>query len=144
VSVALEVRGLWKCYAAGVRGCSARIWVLRGATLTLARGERVGLIGARGAGTTTLLHCLRGLRRPDAGVIEVAADVRSELVLLDRGEASPESVAGRSPTLLIAARDPEVLDGLVDRCLLLRDGQVLPLPRPTRARRVAERSIPRC
>jgi hypothetical protein len=146
MSVALEVRGLWKCYAAGVRGCSARVWVLRGVTLALTRGERVGLIGARGAGTTTLLHCLRGLRRPDAGVIDVAAGARSELLLLDRGEGSVEGAAARSRTLLIAARDPEALDGFVDRCLLLRDGRVLPLPLPppTRARRVAERPVARC
>jgi alpha-D-ribose 1-methylphosphonate 5-triphosphate synthase subunit PhnL len=144
MSVALEVRGLWKCYAAGVRGCSARVWVLQGVTLALARGERVGLIGARGAGTTTLLHCLRGLRRPDAGVIDVAASARSELVLLDRGESAVDGEASRSSTLLIAARDPEVLDGMVDRCLLLRDGQVLPLPPPTRARCVAEGSVARC
>jgi ABC-type phosphonate transport system ATPase subunit len=144
MSAALEVRGLWKCYAAGIRGCSARIWVLRGVTLTLARGERVGLIGARGAGTTTLLHCLLGLRRPDAGAIDLAAGARSELLLLDRGEGAGGGQAESSRTLLIAARDPQELDGLVDRCLLLRDGQVLPFPRPTRARRVAERAVLHC
>jgi ABC-type multidrug transport system ATPase subunit len=28
------------------------------------------VLGARGAGTTTLLYCLAGLRRPDAGTVE--------------------------------------------------------------------------
>ena len=35
MAVVLEVRDLWKGYAAGVQGCSARVWVLRGAALAL-------------------------------------------------------------------------------------------------------------
>lgn len=34
-------------------------------------GEVVGLIGANGAGKTTAVECLQGLRRPDAGRIRV-------------------------------------------------------------------------
>ena len=33
MSLALRAHSLWKSYAVGVAGCSARIWVLRGATL---------------------------------------------------------------------------------------------------------------
>src|SRR5215210_6365044 len=68
---ALRARALWKSYAAGVARCSARVWVLRGASLDVERGECVAVLGARGAGTTTLLHCLAGLRRTDAGTIEL-------------------------------------------------------------------------
>jgi predicted ABC-type transport system involved in lysophospholipase L1 biosynthesis ATPase subunit len=120
--IALEVRGLWKCYSAGVRGCSARIWVLRGATFSVGRGERVGVIGARAAGKTTLLQCLRGLRRPEAGVIDIAPEVRSELLLLDEGDGTPDLIVDRSRTVIIAARAADDLHGIVDRCLLLRDG----------------------
>src|SRR4051812_26759943 len=70
VPLALRAHSLWKSYAVGVAGCSARIWVLRGATLELYDGERIAILGARGAGTTTLLHCLAGFRRLDAGTIE--------------------------------------------------------------------------
>ena len=137
--IALAVHGLWKCYAAGVHGCSARVWVLRGATFTVGRGERVGVIGARGAGKTTLLHCLRGLRRPDAGMIDVAAEARSELLFLDDGEDCSPLIGDRSRTAIVAARAAGDLLHVVDRCLLLHEGALLPYHPPTRARRVAER-----
>src|SRR5258705_13409349 len=41
--------------------------VLRGASVTLAPGEFVTLIGASGVGKSTLLHLLGGLDRPKAG-----------------------------------------------------------------------------
>ena len=35
----------------------------------IAAGEMVGLIGANGAGKTTAVECIQGLRRPDAGAL---------------------------------------------------------------------------
>lgn len=43
--------------------------VLRGASLTLPSGGRFALLGANGCGKTTLLRCLSGAHRPDAGTI---------------------------------------------------------------------------
>ena len=40
-------------------------------SLTLARGEILGLIGPNGAGKTTLVNVLSGFQRPDAGTIDV-------------------------------------------------------------------------
>ena len=80
MSVALRVRTLWKSYAAGVDGCSARAWILRGVSLDLASGECVAVLGAPGAGTTTLLYCLAGLLRPDAGSVDKAPAEIVELV----------------------------------------------------------------
>ena len=40
---------------------------LRGASLTIATGEVVGLVGPNGAGKTTTLRMVTGLLRPDAG-----------------------------------------------------------------------------
>jgi ABC-type cobalamin/Fe3+-siderophores transport system ATPase subunit len=142
--VALEVRNLWKCYAAGVRGCSARVWVLRGVTLRVERGEWVGVIGAEGAGKTTLLQCLRGLRRPDAGVVQVAQRAGSDLLLLDQGECLADAMANPSCAAVVAARDAEALRGIVDRWHLLHDGKLVPFDPPGRARRVAERAMRRC
>jgi ABC-type protease/lipase transport system fused ATPase/permease subunit len=141
---ALEAHRLWKCYAAGVHGCSARVWVLRGATFSVGRGERVGVIGARAAGKTTLLHCLRGLRRCEAGVIDIAPEARAELLLLDEGEGTSELICDRSRTVIVMARAAGDLIDVVDRCLLLHEGTLLPFDRPTRVRRVAEGHVRGC
>jgi branched-chain amino acid transport system ATP-binding protein len=48
------------------------VQALRGVTLTLARGEVVGLIGPNGAGKSTLVNVLSGFDRPDEGRVELA------------------------------------------------------------------------
>ena len=45
--------------------------VLAGVTLSVARGEIVGLIGPNGSGKTTLLNVISGLERADAGTIDL-------------------------------------------------------------------------
>jgi ATP-binding cassette subfamily F protein uup len=45
--------------------------VLQDATLTLVRGEKVGLIGANGAGKSTLAKILAGVESPDGGSLSV-------------------------------------------------------------------------
>src|SRR4051812_28321707 len=70
MSQSLRVDNLWKCYSAGVNGCSARVWALRGCTLRIRAGDRIAIAGRSGAGKTTLLQCIAGLRAADAGRIE--------------------------------------------------------------------------
>ncbi|MDB4917557.1 MAG: macrolide transporter ATP-binding protein [Gemmatimonadetes bacterium] len=152
MTMALQVRNLWKSYTAGVRGCSARVWVLRGCALDVQRGERVAIIGGAGSGKTTLLHCLAGDRRPDAGRVDLGAilcreplearDKRmrlhsNELWLVD--EADHALLYQRfGGALIVVARDASRVQASVDRMLLLRDGHLTPLTRLV-ARRVAER-----
>jgi heme ABC exporter ATP-binding subunit CcmA len=62
--VLVEVRGLKKTYTFKP--------ILRGIDLTVARGERVALLGANGAGKTTLLRILACLTKPAAGSAHIA------------------------------------------------------------------------
>jgi ABC-type glutathione transport system ATPase component len=159
----LRARALWKSYAAGVAGCSARVWVLKGANLEVEQGECVAILGARGAGTTTLLHCLAGLRRTDAGCVEHsltpslvvgahpadaarAGTPTERLVLHDgaepvEGESTHWSLQAqhrRRGAVIVVTHDLARVRGMVDRVLLLRDGRLSPIDRAAGVRRVAE------
>ena len=161
VSLALRVRTLWKSYAAGVEGCSARAWILRGVSLDVGHGECVAVLGARGAGTTTLLYCLAGLLRPDAGTVETHLDpllvdsqrIREheaherQLLLVDDGLRLRHDterawfIRERSTsTSIIATHELSRVRDVADRFLLLHHGRLLPLDRLTGTRRVAEPS----
>jgi capsular polysaccharide transport system ATP-binding protein len=48
---------------------SGRKNVLRGVDLTIARGQRVGLLGRNGAGKSTLIRLIGGVEMPSSGVI---------------------------------------------------------------------------
>ncbi|MDZ5146286.1 ATP-binding cassette domain-containing protein [Microbacterium testaceum] len=45
------------------------VHALRGASMTMRRGEVTALIGDNGAGKSTLVRCLSGIHRPDSGTI---------------------------------------------------------------------------
>ena len=50
---------------------AAKVHILRGVSLTIRRGEAVGLTGASGSGKSTLLMTVAGLERPDRGAVFV-------------------------------------------------------------------------
>ena len=58
--------------ASSVSRSFAGVQALRGVTLTVGRGEVVGLIGPNGAGKSTLVNVLSGFDRPDAGTVELS------------------------------------------------------------------------
>ncbi len=58
---------------------------LRGASVTVAGGEILAVMGPSGSGKSTLLHCLAGILRPDSGEIRFAG---ARLDTLREGERS--------------------------------------------------------
>jgi putative ABC transport system ATP-binding protein len=50
---------------------AARVHILKGISLSIDRGEAVGLVGPSGSGKSTLLMLMAGLERPDSGRIVV-------------------------------------------------------------------------
>jgi ABC-2 type transport system ATP-binding protein len=60
----IEARGLVKRYG--------DLTAVNGVDLTVYAGEIFGILGPNGAGKTTTLEMIEGLRRPDAGTIQVA------------------------------------------------------------------------
>ena len=91
-AAALTARSLVRSYHAGISGCSARVDALRGVDLEVRSGEAFGIIGPAGAGKSTLMLCLAGMLRPDAGTIW----------WLGR----PADVAGRPPGIAYASNRP--------------------------------------
>jgi ABC-type ATPase involved in cell division len=119
---ALELRGLSKRFHAGAGSCRASLAVLRGLELTLESGELVVVIGARGAGTSTLLLCTAGLLVPDAGDIAWFGE-RSRTAAVERAHyiaaaTAPnpfklaKALSASSPRNAIARHAPRIL--LVD------------------------------
>ena len=63
MSYAIEVRGLTKSY----RGKTA----VNGLDLTVKEGTVFGLLGANGAGKSTVIECILGTRRRDSGSVSI-------------------------------------------------------------------------
>ncbi|MGQ0587705.1 MAG: ABC transporter ATP-binding protein [Gammaproteobacteria bacterium] len=66
--------------------------ILRGANLTVGRGETVAIVGASGSGKTTLLSLLAGLDSPTAGEIHLAGVRIDTLAEDDRAQARAGTV----------------------------------------------------
>jgi len=62
---------------------AARVHILKGISLSVRRGEAVGLVGPSGSGKSTLLMTMAGLERPDSGRVLVDG---SDLSALDEDE----------------------------------------------------------
>jgi|SRR5690606_28448152 len=77
----LEARGLVKTFA----DVGRKIEVLRGIDFSVARGDRIAIVGASGSGKTTLLQLLGGLDDPTAGEVLVVGSSMTKAGDVERG-----------------------------------------------------------
>ncbi len=103
------------------------ISALRNISLTIAAGELVGLLGADGAGKTSLLRVIGGQLEPTTGHVQVNGQ---EVVLLDEpdkhtGWRTQAQVRQQGQTLLLATPVPSLVAELCERVMILEKGQLV-------------------
>jgi len=84
----LSCAGLTKIFRQG----EVEVPVLTGVDFSIARGERVAIIGASGSGKSTLLHLLGGLDRPTAGSVSLLGRDVFSVGDAERGRLRNESL----------------------------------------------------
>ena len=67
----------------------ARVEILRGLDLDVARGSRVALLGASGSGKSSLMALLTGLERASGGTITVATGLDEKCAFLSVADNGP-------------------------------------------------------
>jgi len=120
---AILVRGLEKSYK--------QLHVLRGVDFDVARGSIFALLGANGAGKTTVVRILSTLLKADGGTVGVngfdvatqGADVRGSISLTGQFAAVDDILSGRENLVLVARlrhlkRPGKVADELLERFAL--------------------------
>jgi ABC-type polysaccharide/polyol phosphate transport system ATPase subunit len=102
----------------GQRDRRKDLWAVRDLSVTLRRGETLGLVGRNGAGKTTTLRLLAGITRPTHGRVQTHGRVAS---LLNVGAGFHPELTGRENVLLngviLGLRPAEVrarYDSIVD------------------------------
>jgi ABC-type multidrug transport system ATPase subunit len=73
VGTVLGVEGVRKTFKTGPPWHRRRLEVLRGASLEVAAGELVGLVGENGSGKSVLMQIIVGLLPRDAGTVKRSA-----------------------------------------------------------------------
>jgi lipopolysaccharide transport system ATP-binding protein len=140
---AIEVTGLSKCYTlydqpsdrlkqfilprlqriAGrrVQAYYREFWALRDVSMTIGRGETVGIVGRNGAGKSTLLQVICGTLTPTAGEVRVTGRVAA---LLELGSGFNPEFTGLENVRTYAAvlgLTPREVDARLDEILAFAD-----------------------
>lgn len=106
--IVLDINGLGKRYQLGQIGLKSlsnkggfdNLWALRNVSLTLNKGEVLGIIGENGAGKSTLLKLLSQITRPTEGSIKAKGKIAS---LLEVGTGMHPDLTGRENIYLNGA-----------------------------------------
>jgi lipopolysaccharide transport system ATP-binding protein len=99
--ILVELENVGIAFDAQRRVGGDRFWALEDVSLTLRRGERLGVIGRNGAGKSTLLRAIAGILVPDRGRVK-RAPVSCQLLSLSLGFVAH-----------LSGRDNAVLSGLM-------------------------------
>ena len=97
----IELEAVGVAFNAQLRVGSPRFWALEDVSLSLAAGDRLGVVGRNGSGKSTLLRTIAGIMTPDRGTIR-RAPVSCQLLSLALGFVSH-----------LSGRDNSVLSGLM-------------------------------
>jgi ABC-type polysaccharide/polyol phosphate transport system ATPase subunit len=81
------------------RGGGSPFWALRDVSLSVDRGESLGVIGSNGSGKSTLLRIIAGLTPPTLGRVSVRGRAST---LLELGAGFHDKINGRDNALLNA------------------------------------------
>jgi ABC transport system ATP-binding/permease protein len=94
--------------------------IVRGLTLRVERGDRIGIVGPNGAGKTTLLNLLTGVLPPDAGAVRLGTNIAPATLDQRRDSLNPEATVaetltnGRGETVSINGEPRHVVGYLRD------------------------------
>ena len=80
--IVIDAKGVTKSFGART--------IIRDLTLRVARGDRIGIVGANGAGKSTLLKLLTGELEPDSGSVKLAKTLDRIVIDQQRSLMAPE------------------------------------------------------
>lgn len=107
-----------------------RVAILDDISLTISKGDRIGIIGVNGAGKTTLCRVIAGFYSPQKGSVTVHGKIRS---IFDTGIGIQSELTGReNAVLLLKLMYPELRERheemLADICEFTELGSYLDVP----------------
>ena len=94
--------------------------IVRDLSLTIERGDRLGIVGPNGAGKTTLINLLTGVLAPDLGILRLGANLAVATLDQTRESLDPETTVasvlteGRGDTVLVNGEARHVVGYMKD------------------------------
>jgi lipoprotein-releasing system ATP-binding protein len=88
IQTVLSCKNLSKTFGHGEQA----VHVLQGVDFTIAKGERIAIVGASGSGKSTLLHLLGGLDAPSKGIVNLLGNDFANMSESARGDLRNQSL----------------------------------------------------